>query len=85
MANQDKEKPIGIIIGQILNILLFIVSILIIIGVYYIVQIKVLKNDYSNLFGLIVISATFLFENKSEYDIIKLYNLFEGENTIWKN
>ena len=31
---------------------------------------------YSNLFGLIVISATFLFENKNEYDIIKLCNEF---------
>lgn len=51
MAKQDKEKPISIIIGHILNILLFIVSILIIIGVYYIVQIKVFQNDYSNLFG----------------------------------
>ena len=51
MANQDKEKPISIIIGHILNILLLIVSILIIIGVYYIVQIKVFQNDYSNLFG----------------------------------
>lgn len=51
MANHEKEKPISIIIGNILNILLFIVSILIIIGIYYIVQIKVLKKDYSNLFG----------------------------------
>lgn len=51
MANHEKEKPISIIIGIILNILLFIVSILIIIGIYYIVQIKVLKKDYSNLFG----------------------------------
>ena len=51
MAKQGKEKPISIIIGQILNILLFIVSILIIIGVYYVVQIKVFQNDYANLFG----------------------------------
>ena len=51
MAKQDKEKPITIIIGKILNILLVIVSILIIIGVYYIVQIKVFQNEYSNLFG----------------------------------
>ena len=51
MSKQDKEKSISIVIGHILNILLFIVSILIIIGVYYIVQIKVFQNDYSNLFG----------------------------------
>ena len=51
MAKQNKEKAISIIIGHVLNILLFIVSVLIIIGVYYIIQIKVLKNDYSNLFG----------------------------------
>ena len=51
MSKQDKEKSISILIGHILNILLFIVSILIIIGVYYIVQIKVFQNDYSNLFG----------------------------------
>lgn len=29
---------------------------------------------YSNLSGFIVLSATFLFENKNEYDIIKLVN-----------
>lgn len=51
MTTQKKEKTISIIIGHVLNILLFIVSILIVIGVYYIVQIKVLNNDYSNLFG----------------------------------
>ena len=51
MTTQKKEKTISIIIGHVLNILLFIVSILIVIGFYYIVQIKVLNNDYSNLFG----------------------------------
>ena len=51
MAKQNKEKPISIIIGHVLNILLTIVSIVIIIGVYYVVQIKVFQNDYSNLFG----------------------------------
>lgn len=51
MKKQNKAKPISIIIGQILNVLLSIVSVLIIIGIYYIVQIKVFKNDYSNLFG----------------------------------
>ena len=51
MTKQDKEKPLSIIIGHILDVLLFIVFILIIIGIYYIVQIKVFQNDYSNLFG----------------------------------
>lgn len=51
MTKQDKEKPLSIIIGHILDMLLFIVSILIMIGIYYIVQIKVFQNDYSNLFG----------------------------------
>ena len=39
------------IISFILNILLTIVTIIIIIGFYYIYQIKVAKNDYANLFG----------------------------------
>lgn len=51
MAKQNKEKPITIIIGHILNILLFVVFILIIIATYYIVQIKVFRNEYANLFG----------------------------------
>lgn len=51
MTKQNKEGPISTIIGHILNILLAIVTILILIGGYYIFQIKVLGNDYSNLFG----------------------------------
>ena len=39
------------IISFILNILLIIVTIIIIIGFFYIYQIKVIKNDYANLFG----------------------------------
>lgn len=39
------------IISFILNILLIIVTIIIIIGFYYIYQIKIIKNDYANLFG----------------------------------
>lgn len=39
------------IISFILNILLTIVTVIIIIGFYYIYQIKVAKNDYANLFG----------------------------------
>jgi len=39
------------IISFILNILLIIVTIIIIIGVYYIYQLKIEQNDYANLFG----------------------------------
>lgn len=39
------------IISFILNILLIAVTIIIIIGFYYIYQIKIAKNDYANLFG----------------------------------
>lgn len=39
------------IISFILNVLLIIVTIIIIIGFYYIYQIKIVKNDYANLFG----------------------------------
>lgn len=39
------------IISFILNILLIIVTVIIVIGIYYIYQIKVIKNDYANLFG----------------------------------
>ena len=51
MSRNSKEKPIGIILGHILDVLLCIVTILIIIGGYYLVQIKVLGDDYANLFG----------------------------------
>jgi len=39
------------IISYILNILLTIVTIIIIIGMYYIYQLKIEKNDYANMFG----------------------------------
>ena len=39
------------IISFILNVLLTIVTIIIIIGMYYIYQLKIEKNDYANLFG----------------------------------
>lgn len=51
MAKKKKKIKIGQIVGYILNILLILVSALIVIGVYYIIQIKVLKNDYANMFG----------------------------------
>ena len=51
MSKHKEKKTISIAIGYILNILLFLVFCLIIIGIYYIVQIKVFQNDYANLFG----------------------------------
>lgn len=49
--NSKAKKVINKISTIILNILLVIVSILIIIGLYYLVQIKVLNNSYANIFG----------------------------------
>lgn len=45
------KKIINRISGIILNILLVIVTLLIMLGVYYLIQIKVLNNDYANIFG----------------------------------
>ena len=39
------------IIGFILNILIIIISIITVIGIYYMVQIRILKKDYANIFG----------------------------------
>ena len=49
--NSKAKKVINKISTIILNILLVIVSILIIIGLYYLVQIKILNNSYANIFG----------------------------------
>ena len=46
-----KKGKIGNIIGYILDLLLILITILIIIGIYYITQIKILKNEYANIFG----------------------------------
>ncbi len=52
MKNKTKVKNIiNKISGIFLNILLIIVTLLIVIGIYYLVQIKVLKNSYANIFG----------------------------------
>lgn len=45
------RKRINEIFSHILNILLILVSIIIIIGVYYIFQIKIMGKQYANLFG----------------------------------
>lgn len=41
----------GKIVSFILNVLLIFVTIVIIIGFYYIYQIKIIQNDYADLFG----------------------------------
>ena len=46
-----KGKRLSKIIGYFLNILIILVTIIILIGIYYIVQIKVLNYSYANLFG----------------------------------
>lgn len=51
MAKEKKNKLWSFIFENVLNILLVIVSIVIVIGLYYIVQIKVLKKDYGDIFG----------------------------------
>ena len=51
MVQENMKNKINKIFGILLNVLLVLVSIIIIIGIYYIVQIKVLKNNYANLFG----------------------------------
>lgn len=45
------KKIMNRVIGYILDCLIIIVSIIIMIGVYYIAQIKILKNEYANIFG----------------------------------
>ena len=51
MTRVVKRKSVDKLVEGILNILLTIVTIIIIIGFFYIYQIKILKNDYANLFG----------------------------------
>lgn len=46
-----KKKKIEKIVSTILNILIVLVVMITLIGSYYIFQIKVLKNDYANIFG----------------------------------
>ncbi len=45
------KKIINKISGIILDILLIVVTLLIIMGVYYLIQIKLFNNDYANIFG----------------------------------
>lgn len=45
------KETISKIASIILNILLVFVSLLIMVGIYYLIQIKVLNNPYANIFG----------------------------------
>lgn len=51
MKETKAKKVINKIIGIVLNILLIIVTLIILVGIYYLVQIKVFNNDYANIFG----------------------------------
>ena len=46
-----KQKKGSKILGAIINFLLFVVFIIMLIGVYYIVQIRILNKEYANMFG----------------------------------
>ena len=50
MFNKIK-KVLNYLIGIVLNILIILVTILIIIGIYYLFQIKILNKGYADLFG----------------------------------
>lgn len=51
MAKKSNDKITVKIVGCILDILLIIVSLLIALSVYYIIQVKVQQKEYANLFG----------------------------------
>ena len=51
MKQTKAKKVINKIVGIVLNILLIIVTLIILVGIYYLVQIKVFNNDYANIFG----------------------------------
>ena len=51
MINLKESKIIRKIIGILLDILILGITILIIIGIYYLYQVKIQKNNYANIFG----------------------------------
>ena len=51
MMQEKARNAINKMCGIILNILLVVVSIILIIGIYYVAQIKICNNEYANLFG----------------------------------
>ena len=48
------KKAINKIAQIILNILLIIVTLLILLGAYYLIQIRVFNNDYANIFRIYI-------------------------------
>ncbi len=69
------------IIGYILNILLIIITLLILVGIYYIIQIKVLKNDFANLCGYTFFEvATGSMENTINIGDVVIVNLTKDVN-----
>lgn len=51
VRNKKKNQIMGKVFSITLNALIVVVITFIILGCYYIFQIKILKNDYANLFG----------------------------------
>ena len=69
------------IIGYILNILLIIITLLILVGIYYIIQIKILKNDFANLCGYTFFEvATGSMENTINIGDLVIVNLTKDVN-----
>ena len=69
------------IIGYILNILLIIITLLILVGIYYIIQIKILKNDFANLCGYTFFAvATGSMENTINIGDVVIVNLTKDVN-----
>ena len=69
------------IIGYILNILLIIITLLILVGIYYITQIKILKNDFANLCGYTFFEvATGSMENTINIGDVVIVNLTKDVN-----
>ena len=69
------------IIGYILNILLIIITLLILVGIYYIIQIKILKNDFANLCGYTFFEvATGSMENTINIGDVVIVNLTKDVN-----
>lgn len=69
------------IIGYILNILLIIIILLILVGIYYIIQIKILKNDFANLCGYTFFEvATGSMENTINIGDVVIVNLTKDVN-----
>ena len=64
-----------------MNILLIIITLLILVGIYYIIQIKILKNDFANLCGYTFFEvATGSMENTINIGDVVIVNLTKDVN-----